>query len=184
MSNNCCRKNICNVCTPKQRYCGEDLDCINVVKGDTYDTALQSINDILCDQNCCDPLLEQVTWALTDIQIGVGEWTSFNSLDINVPTYIVTKQGKYKVTINTTTTTEDSSCKIIYGIGVNNNLPDFSSGVEQNSNTTKQTIAIGNETSLDFILDFQVGDVVRAYFKVISNTLNVDGYHKLIFQKI
>lgn len=47
--NLCCRKNICDPCVPKLRYCGNDLDCIDIVRGDTYDNALQNINQMLCD---------------------------------------------------------------------------------------------------------------------------------------
>lgn len=31
------------------RYCGEDLDCIGVKKGDTYDSALANINEVVCN---------------------------------------------------------------------------------------------------------------------------------------
>lgn len=33
----------------KPRYCGEPLDCIDVKKGDTYDSIIKKVNDALCN---------------------------------------------------------------------------------------------------------------------------------------
>ena len=31
------------------RYCGDDLECIGVKKGDTYNTVLSKINEAVCN---------------------------------------------------------------------------------------------------------------------------------------
>lgn len=35
---------------PQDRYCGEDLECIGVTKGDTFSDALTKINDVVCNE--------------------------------------------------------------------------------------------------------------------------------------
>lgn len=53
-NNTCCKKDKCNTCTPKSRYCGDNLLCIDINKGDTYDSALVKINEIICNLGCFD----------------------------------------------------------------------------------------------------------------------------------
>lgn len=49
MSNKCKNTDPCKNCTPKQRYCGDELTCLGVVKGEKYDDIFKKINDIICD---------------------------------------------------------------------------------------------------------------------------------------
>lgn len=51
MGCNSCNKNQkCDKCAPKARYCGDALTCINVQKGESYDSIIKKVNDLLCSQ--------------------------------------------------------------------------------------------------------------------------------------
>lgn len=210
----------CNKCEPKLRYCGEDLNCIGLSRGDTYDKALKNINEIICNQNinsnytfedndcrgfdvfkrtednieqiysycqdCCEGFIEGMYWINPDMQFSAPQdWQAYKQNDSSTPSYTVTVSGKYLVTLNTNTVSEDVlGMNVIYGIGVNNILPDFGA-TEENSDVTKLVRTQGiSETSLDFIVQLQQGDVVDLWFKVLFGNFNMDGTHKLIFQKI
>jgi len=45
-----CNKPSCNKCSPKTRYCGAMLDCLDVKKGDSYDSIIAKINTLLCGE--------------------------------------------------------------------------------------------------------------------------------------
>ena len=45
-----CKKTDCNKCSPKTRYCGELLECLDVKKGDAFDGIVKKINDLLCNE--------------------------------------------------------------------------------------------------------------------------------------
>lgn len=45
-----CNKPDCNKCSSKSRYCGEELECLNVKKGESYDSIIKKINDLLCNE--------------------------------------------------------------------------------------------------------------------------------------
>lgn len=58
--NKCCNNNRCNPCTPKLRYCGEELECIDVLRGDSFDEALSNINDVICNISTCNLSVELI----------------------------------------------------------------------------------------------------------------------------
>lgn len=51
MGCNSCKKNqTCDKCAPKARYCGVDLTCLGVTKGESYDSILQKLNTLFCTE--------------------------------------------------------------------------------------------------------------------------------------
>lgn len=63
------------------RYCGEDLDCINVHKGDTYDSALANINEVVCEEfsNSC------ANFNISLNPVHFGEYPEY----INIPEIVI-----------------------------------------------------------------------------------------------
>lgn len=40
----------CNKCKTKARYCGSNLECLDIKKGESYDSIIEKINDLLCNE--------------------------------------------------------------------------------------------------------------------------------------
>lgn len=45
-----CKNTNCNKCSTKSRYCGDSLECLEVTKGESYDSIFKKINDRLCNE--------------------------------------------------------------------------------------------------------------------------------------
>lgn len=172
---------------PQERYCGENLECIGVQKGDTFSESLVKINTVFCEQECCEKLIEGVYWSNGDTTTGEGDgWKSLKQMDNSTPTYIVKESGKYRITLNTNTQVEDTSLQVLYGIGVNGSIPSFGMN-ENNSNATSFVVSNSGgstPTSVDFIVELIKDDLVDIWVKALFGVLNIDTYHKLIFQKL
>lgn len=211
-------------------YCGEDLICTGIEKGDSLAQVIKKLNDSICKetptytfedtttecetkgfnvyeneeliytfcQECCgnDSGYEYINsfyWQIGDVQIVDHQATNYTLIDSflpvtgTCPTINITKTGKYKITVEDSFGNEDPQTKLYTGIGVNGLQPVISGSVfyEQAGATTRRHVIdeYSIYTSI-YILDLVVGDMVDFYMKMIIGTVNLEGAHRIIIEKI
>lgn len=221
-----CKKPECNKCSPKSRYCGTYLECLDVKKGETYDSIIKKIDSLLCsgenttyifedNENCvnggirifensigeptllyetcfqcCENELDQyLIDTKGDIQIFATEpfpWINILGASyINEPAYEIQSSGKYKVLIEELFAGETSS-RYLIGIGVNGVSPVFAPYSESNSNTTC-TVILGTayyKKTHVFTSNFQIGDEVSVWVKVLVGGINLDSDLRFTLEKM
>lgn len=161
---------------PKIRYCGPDIECLDVVSGELLSSVIRKLAEGVCEDCLCDYQYINTLYQAGEVFTGsLTNWASvapYTSL-VHTPTIA----GKYKYTLDIGMYEEVENSSALIGLSINNANP-------VSNFKTEYIISPGyNSKTVHFIADLVVGNTASLKFKAINASVGIDGI-KMIIEKI
>jgi len=183
---------------PTLKYCGDRLECINVEKGDDFNTVLGKINTAVCTECDCSPLVATRMWAGDFSAFTTNTWmrtnTAYpdNTYSSALLQTISTGAGTYEIDLETAISVDSGfAVNWVLGLRVNGatpSTPAYTPGTSlSNFASSELRTSSGNyPTTSKLYVNLAQGDTLIPDLKVtyISGGTPQLDYIKMIIKKM